>query len=96
MLHPEDWQVYFEVDGLRCPLAFHWKLNHRILNIIMSCGDWSAYVGLKSMDYVDAAAVKRGLDEMFQPAKVAHIPEPLRGLQATIEEKIDAWFANQG
>lgn len=95
MLHSGDWQLNFEVDDSSCPLAFCWKLNRRILSIIMSCGDWNAYVGLKNMDYVDAAAVKRGLGEMFQPAEQAKMPEPLRGLQTTIEEKIDEWFVSQ-
>lgn len=88
----KDWPVVLDVEGLRCPVAFCWKLNHRVLNITMG-GEWNDHVELENMDYMDAEAVKRGLKEMFQPAKVARMPESLRGLTPTLEAKIDTWFA---
>lgn len=88
------WQAVLEVDGLRCPVALRWLLNKGVLKITMN-GDWYAHVDLEDMYYMDAAAVKRGLDKMFQPAEKAKMPEPLRGLQPVLEAMIDEWFANQ-
>ena len=94
MSQTSDWPVVLEVEGLRCPVALKWRGHDGILNVTMS-GDWYANVDIRMVDGVTADEVKKGLAQMFQPDKVARMPEPLRWLMPTLEEKIDAWFAKQ-
>lgn len=93
----KDWQVVFKVEGLECPAALCWEISaddQSILNVTMN-GDWYANVDVRLVDGVTADEVKKALRGMYLERFKARMPEPLRGLQATIEEKIDEWFANQ-
>ncbi len=91
-----DWQVILEVDGSEYPVAVGWSHpKDGFINVTVNGGIWFKNVDVRLVDEVNAYEVKKGVVQIYQLGKVAHMPEPLRGLQSVLETEIDAWFASQ-